>query len=619
MNRVALILILFAFGFQTWGQLIVKPIDRSSGNKKVTAARQNALSLPFWDDFSLSGPAPDTSLWQYGADVFVNNSLGINPPTINVATFDGARANGSPHNSSSEEPGAADSLVSCPVNLGAIPEDLSSTVILSFQYQIQGAGEIPEENDSISLFFLDSSNIWHQVWNVQGGEVFNFTNFVPVNLTVEDFHRDTIYFLHDQFQFKFVSFSSRKGIFDTWHIDYIYLNSKRELTHSILDRSISSEPGPLFGPYYHFPMPQYQANRLFTQQEVVFSNLDIARPHPVEFRHSFIDRINGSVLLAEDIIDTPLQAGEFDLSTGIAEVDSLTFLGDSLFIISEFIYKSGDDTLFAEQDVVVMDGIPVLVLEDPQGIDLKLNDTLRVDYSLHETMAYDDGTAEFAAGINLDGGQVAVRYALFTPDTLTHLQVYFPPFATSTGQAITLKVWSRLSDAGLRAQQQFTIEASDQLNNFAEIQLNVPLVVSDTFFVGFEQFTDDYIGIGLDRSNPLASDDLFFNVSQEWQQNQEIVGALMIRPVFQNTSDLVLHTPASEVSERISLYPNPANNELHSTKHFDQLQIFNLGGKLIFTSEYHPNINIQEIPNGIYLVKIISKDTIESTKLIIQK
>ncbi|MDW3191248.1 MAG: T9SS type A sorting domain-containing protein [Cytophagales bacterium] len=613
MNRIAITLFFIVCGFQTLGQLVVRPINRSNKTQASTAARQNALSLPFWDDFSFSGPAPDTTLWQTGVDVFVNNSLGINPPSINVATFDGARATGTPHNASSEEPGAADSLVSCPIDLSLVVPSKRSTVFLSFQYQIQGAGERPEEGDSITLFLLDSSNLWHEVWTVSGGEVFNSTNFAPESLQITDFQRDTIYFFHDQFQFKFVSYTSRRGIFDTWHIDYVYMNQDRaELVNErIFDRAAASIPGPLFGPYYHMPMSQYMDSSLFTQQEVVLNNLDIGAPHPFSYTQTLINTLADTSLRSDNFSNQLLFSGASDTFPGIGNISPNLLFADSLYVTSEFTFFTGDRNLFEEigpsGDTLFLD------------VDLKVNDTVRSFHMLHETLAYDDGTAEFAAGINLDGGEVAVRYALFTPDTLTHLQVYFPPFSTSTGQAITLKVWSRLNETSLRAQQQFTIEAGDMRNAFAEIQLNVPIIVSDTFFIGYEQFTDDYIGIGLDRSNPQASDDLFFNVSQEWQQNQEIVGALMIRPIFQNTSDLVLNTPIEKEEAPIVLYPNPAKYELRSSVPFEHLQLFNLSGKLIFSSSYQPVINIQEIPNGIYLVKTHRKGAVETTKLIIQK
>ena len=590
----------------------MKPINRSGQQKtKTQAARTTSISLPFWDDFSQSGPAPDTLLWQHGEDVFVNNTLGIAPPSLNVATFDGARADGQPHNASEEVPGAADSLVSCPINLAEVVPSKRSTVLFSFWWQIKGAGEIPEENDSIRLQFLDSANSWHTVWSADGASANNDSTFLNTSIVVADVDGipDSIFFFHDQFQFKFQIFSSLRGIFDTWHIDYVYLNQDRSVFDRIFDRAAANQPGPLFGPYHHLPMVQYRDSALFSAQEVVLNNLDIGAPHPFSYTQSLINTLNDTILRTVNFTNRLLTNGASGSFQGFGNVTPDLLLADSLFITSEFVFFTGDRNLFEE---INSDGDTLFF-----DVDLKVNDTVRSFHSLHETLAYDDGSAEFAAGINLDRGQLAVRYALATQDTLTHLQVYFPSLPSTSGQAITLKVWDELSDEGEKATKQFNIESTGQ-NVFTEVQLNRPIIVNDTFFIGFEQFTDEYIGVGLDRSNDQASDDLFFNVNREWQQNVEIDGALMIRPVFRNTSDVVLHASAPQ-TEKIILYPNPAKNTLNSAALFEKLEIYNLSGQLMFATPYASDINISPLPNGIYLVRVYNKNTVQITKLIIQK
>ena len=50
-----------------------------------------AMKLPFWDDFSFNATSaanifyPNDTLWENSRRVWVNNSMGINPPSINVA------------------------------------------------------------------------------------------------------------------------------------------------------------------------------------------------------------------------------------------------------------------------------------------------------------------------------------------------------------------------------------------------------------------------------------------------------------------------------------------------------------------------------------------------------
>ena len=53
----------------------------------------DTLDLPFFDDFSRSGPRPHSPLW-IDDDAFVNSSYTLNPLTIGVATLDAIDAEG---------------------------------------------------------------------------------------------------------------------------------------------------------------------------------------------------------------------------------------------------------------------------------------------------------------------------------------------------------------------------------------------------------------------------------------------------------------------------------------------------------------------------------------------
>jgi len=54
----------------------------------------DTLILPFFDDFSSSSAFPDTSKWFSGSGTYVNNRFCVDPPTYNVATFDGLSESG---------------------------------------------------------------------------------------------------------------------------------------------------------------------------------------------------------------------------------------------------------------------------------------------------------------------------------------------------------------------------------------------------------------------------------------------------------------------------------------------------------------------------------------------
>src|SRR5258708_10069166 len=128
-NMRLILAFFFAFcTFGSWGQLVQVPLvknlrahTRSNSNKRVE--QLSAMRLPFWDDFSFNNPHhkdslanyPYDSLWQYGRSIWGNTGMGINPPTIKVATFDGIDSVGLPYNiNTSLANGGADKLISRP-------------------------------------------------------------------------------------------------------------------------------------------------------------------------------------------------------------------------------------------------------------------------------------------------------------------------------------------------------------------------------------------------------------------------------------------------------------------------------------------------------------------------
>ena len=76
------------------------------------------------------------------------------------------------------------------------------------------------------------------------------------------------------------------------------------------------------------------------------------------------------------------------------------------------------------------------------------------------------------------------------------------------------------------------------------------------------------------------------------------------------------------LNPKISIYPNPAKNQLNldfdSTRDgINKIQIFNTIGEKVFeTSTISENIIFGAIPSGMYFVKIIS-NTFEMTKKLI--
>ncbi len=593
---------LLVLGFSASAQLQQRSIPKNtSPTPKASLSVEDPIpALPFWDDFSTSDISPDPALWEVGDDVFINNTLPKGAPSINVATFDGANSFGGPHNASSERPGPADSLISRAIDMTSVVN--RSSVLLTFFWQVQGNGEIPESMDSLRLQFMASDSTWRTVFSTLGGSGPNNESFQFTAIPIRDNE-----FFHRNFRMKFQSFSSRSGIFDTWHIDYVYLNENRIRTR-LLDRTISEGPGPLFGDFYAVPIHHYLLNPSFTQQRILVNNLDNT-VHPLDYTHSIVNLINGDILAREQLIGPILLPNESRLVDGIASLDLTDLPEDSIVLESEFFYRTGDRNLFEEVD---LNGDTLFL-----DIDLKINDTIRRRYELHQKYAYDDGTAEFAAGLNLDQGQLAIQYFIPESDTLSHLELYFPSLPGNDGQPLDLIIWRELSEDGEIGRQAYSVSGASRRDQFEEVTLLPPIVVSDTFYIGYQQFTDNYIGIGLDRSNNVATEKVFFNTTRTWERNTLIDGALMMRPIFRPTNAIILSTSSPE--QEIHLFPNPGSGDISISGDYDELVVYNVSGEKLGIFERTRKLDLSFLRPGLYILRFQQANQSITKKLIIKE
>ena len=593
------------------GQLMTVEISQNhaSVNGRITDIEDDPiLSIPFWDDFSNSSSVPDPERWKIGANIFVNETMAKNAPTYKVATFDGLSGGGQAYTQEISFPGPADSLITHAIDLSGIAASKRNTMFFSFFWQANGLGELPDEEDSLSVQFLANDSTWITTWSTSGGLDNEHEKFRQEIIPVSDGR-----FYHSNFRIKFQSFINRGGPYDTWHIDYIYLNQNRHINDTLhFDRGLSGSISLLFPPYYEIPAHQffYDPNKYISTQNVTAINLD-NNLHSLDCFYQLKNLTNGSTYLDINIGNSGL-GGLLPLERRLINGPEIPEIPpnslDSQVIESTYYYRTSDKFLFEE---VIGEDTTFL------PVDLKINDTIRHQYTLHQHYAYDDGTAEYAAGINLLRGKVAIRYAIDQPDTLTRIDIHIPDIIPNpNGKSIDLIVWNELSEAGELRRQPYPIQLSGK-NQFTSISLNTPVIVSDTFYIGYQQYTDNFIGIGFDRNNPLASEHIFYQTSEVWEQNDRISGAMMIRPVFQSNSEYVLDIP--KVSKGFSIFPNPSNGIIHTSQLFEQLHVFDISGGLQFTSAYQKNIDLSFLEDGIYLLKFMLKNKeLITHKVIIQ-
>ena len=78
----------------------------------------------------------------------------------------------------------------------------------------------------------------------------------------------------------------------------------------------------------------------------------------------------------------------------------------------------------------------------------------------------------------------------------------------------------------------------------------------------------------------------------------------------------------NEQANQVSVYPNPSNGlvTVTATNNIKQVEVFDLAGKAIFTSNNYNNkctINTSAYNKGMYIIKVQTEDAIQTTKLLV--
>ena len=578
-----------------FSQFIIKTISSDISNTiRYSNEKIDTVLLPFFDDFSsYNDTIPKNNFWSNSKSILIKDLPDNKSPSIGVAVFDGINQYGIPYNESSEYTGLADTLSSNFINL----ESFSSkdSIYLSFLWKINNFSEFPDDNDSIRLQFLNKENNWETIWKTIGVQSNQNEYFKH-----EIFHLKEKY-LHNSYRFRFQNFGKLNGPFDSWVIDYIYLNSNRKFNDTIfIDRTLTYKPKNIFGSFTSIPMEHFVNNSdLFLDSiNVGFNNLN-NQIQPIEFSCIIYDLFNNSVvdtLSWEEPLNPIAQGFERRiLSTKILAKEKIPLNKDSLSLKIKFYINSGDTII--------------------NGIDYRINDTVFNINKINDYLSYDDEKAEFAAGINQEDGEVVVMYILKQVDTITHIDLYFPKiYPMSDNKKLELVLYKKLNENRINLITNNLINISSN-NNYNSFKLISPLIVKDTIYIGYKQFDDDFIPIGLDKNNN-NSDKIFFNTNGSWEQNNLINGSLMIRPKFSRVENFITKTE-SIINDNLNIYPNPSYNKLKLNYYVDQFSIYDQNGKrLVFKNEKSNEININGLDEGNYIILLKYRNKIYKKRII---
>lgn len=631
------------------------------------ARAQSALPLPFFDDFAQkpsqgASERPDSTKWVTGSGVYINNTMAINQPSVNVATFDGLQANGKPYvwnNPLNQD--YTDTLQSQPINLSGL--SAASNVYLSFYWQAKGLGELPDPGaiqvqkpdttvikpgdvispydkqvtingvlmnihidtlitqnaDSLLLQFKDINGNWRNVWAKAGGQADSVFNKAFIHIT------DPIY-LYNGFAFRFRSFGRSSGPFDTWNLDYVYLNKGRDPADPtfsyMIDVAATRILSPLLKNYSAMPMSQFRikgAAELADTVGTIINNL-IPNPNPIPHRLLVSDIVSGRQL--QNTLSPSIYVSGFQ-SRSAKPGFAVDVTQPKALLRYQIALETTDyqNTIFT-----------------PATTPLLKNDSIAAIAALDNYYAYDDGSWEYAYQIH-QREQIAVRYILNKPDTVGSIRACIVPFTTNqTGQSFVLTVYgNNKGKPGIALYQQaFTMQYANSRNGFVDYTFTKGVIVKDTFFVGYQQVSSadtSLLRLGFDKSSPFGKN-IFYNGSANWQQNLQtdstgkplnslqLQGAFMLRPVMGSKSAVVTAINDPEPLPVLLAYPNPTTGQIRwdNTK-LTRLDVITITGQTLLSvepSRGQQTLDVSHLPDGLYLLRLFSNQQVVTQKLIVQ-
>lgn len=627
--------------------------NQSSGRTKELPP----LTLPFFDDFSnpysdpkLKEVYPDTNRWENSLSVWVNDGLGINAPTINVATFDGLDSLGNAYNATEIfVNGFTDKMVSRPIDVSESasrnPVSIAerNSVYLSFFYQWKGNGEAPDPDDYFQVQFRNASNQWETVSTISATPTIEYDKFYQVLLKV-----DGDRFFSNHFQFRFRTFGRQSGPYDTWNLDYVYLNKGRSATDAGLpDGAISSPLTTIFPnqyravPYYHF-----LANPTVIAPKFQVSN---RRGDPPDVLTYYVEGTFTNYFYSSTDTTTTAVSPAPPEAVGINDVGGTIFPFETRTVTVKQINTIDTvTTLDPTADAAVIELKANLVTGDvinPQTggpaedydpkfvpIDFRVNDTISARYELKNFYAYDDGVAEYAGGLIAAGNVFAYQFDL--PDNLNDtvkvleaFDIYFPPFGLNSSQNVDFfvfdeeggkpnKILVRISSVAIRSQG---------TNTFQRIRFLPALqIAQNRFFIGWRQPVSGNVLVGIDNSNDTGNK-MFFNTEgsinpdpSRWEANTLIKGSFMVRPVF--GTGIVDPTTGIEEDTRLAVYPNPNKGSFQIAGKVQSISVHSITGQPVtFQSEVLDDrsyVRLQ-VPSGLYIVRYRSNGIMHAQKIIV--
>ena len=549
----------------------------------------------------------DNYAWQ-------NNTMGYLPPSIGVATLDGLRDDGLPYNNSNPTNwGRADQLTSKPINLQGLGD--ADSVYLSFFYQVGGWGDAASLGDSLVLEFYNGfTNNWDHIWSISGDSVPPLAPDTPdlfhqVILRIPSTSNSpAVQYYFNGFQFRFANYGSLTGNNDIWNIDYVRLDKNRTITDTSINDVAFQYPIPsILKNYSEMPAWQYTGSADLADSLVLFiANLDPSQAHNNPPATNY-------TLLSNEIYPNPSVVLAPTGNTFNADTENVVILLPSSQFAAPVPPTGGFDSL-------VINTQASLNITDANSS----NDTITRLQTLSNVLAYDDGSAELAYGVqNLGINKFAYEYRINKPDSLVGFQVMFTNIAVDVHDLVfDFNLWYRLDtnnyrfiDSPVFVSNNFTPYYIDSVNGFTTYRIP-PVALPTHFYFGYSQNDVRNLLIGYDLNSTKGRPHMLIYNQDEWSYSTIATnGSPMIRLLLGHSAQIASGVKEIQAAS-ISAYPNPTSGllsfDLPDAQGKYDVQLFNTLGQISVNqtlSDGNKTINISNLDQGVYLVRVTDRSS----------
>ncbi|MDZ4823995.1 MAG: T9SS type A sorting domain-containing protein [Flavobacteriales bacterium] len=573
--------------------------EKEKSFSNINRGGGGSISLPFFDDFSrYSLPTIDPEIpveWQRweDADVYINGTFPVSPPTIGVATFDGLAGNGYPYQFNPPDAyGAADSLTSLPINLGGLGAE--DSVRIMFFYEPGGLGNSPNAEDSLVLEFYSpfGAGQWMRKWSAAGSADIAFQNII-IPITEPEF-------LLDGFKIRFRNYATLSCNCDHWHIDFVLIESNFSYTECVVDELAMEYPNNTLldeytaMPWTHFltDPASFMADNFIAYERNLGPTENIVTGYRIELHDEDDDLVwdfpNQDINPANNFCSEIQRTVELD---GFVYDDSVN---DTTAVFDVSVYAITTDAT-------------------PQ------NDTARFKQVFNNYYAYDDGSVERAYSVNVAGGKVAMKFFAETPDTLLGVFMHWIPFQNdNSNETFLLRIWANSGgEPGDELIENFTFHSpnyyQDGYNIFSYYEYDDPVPMNGAFYVGWVQDSDVQLNIGNDKNTNRNPTNLFYQLGAgaQWAQST-VTGSVMIRPVFKSGMTGVWNNAEESEDFVLNVFPNPVTDVLNIalTQNNCVVEVMDMSGRLLMKQALKQGVNrldVTTLAPSLYTLRITDK------------